>query len=283
MIDDSVEILISVIIPVYNEERYLEELIFSLMDQSFGQIEFLFIDDGSTDNSYEIINKYSKIDKRIRVISKENAGVSAARNAGLDVARGKYIGFVDSDDTIHPDMYSVLYNTACEFQGDIVSCAYYLDAGNSKKPILSDYRGILEQKSAIVDVLDNKLLGMSVCNKIFKADVLDNCRFSSKYAFNEDRLFLFQAVTNSNKIIIIDDILYNYRVNLDSTSHSSFTCKKMDGIFVAKEIECIVKDKYPEYSDLAYSSVVRVLLFTLEMIYKDKAMEIGRASCRERV
>lgn len=266
------KVLVSVIIPVYNTEKYLEELIQSLMNQSLQEMEFLFINDGSTDHSREILEHYAGKDRRICVINQKNAGVSTARNTGLDIARGEYIGFVDADDTVAFDMYERLYHTALQHQADIVSCGYCLKADTFQSAALCDYTGILDQKSALADILDNKHLGMAVWNKLFRSEVLQQCRFTPKYRINEDRLFLFNAVEHANRIVVIQDTLYHYRVNLDSASHSFFSEKKMDGIWVAKEMERITQSKYPEMTDLAYSSVARVLLLTLEMIYEDNAM-----------
>ena len=115
---------ISIIVPVYNVDQYLENCIESILNQTFKDYELILIDDGSTDKSGEICDKYEKKDNRIKVIHKYNGGLSSARNAGLDLACGKYIGFVDSDDSIHPEMYEILYDLQQIYNADISVCSF---------------------------------------------------------------------------------------------------------------------------------------------------------------
>ena len=117
--------IISIIVPVYNVESYLERCIESILNQSFKEFELILVNDGSTDSCKDICNEYKTKDKRIKVIHKENGGLSSARNAGLDIARGKYIGFVDSDDFINKDMYKTLFNTIQDNNSDMIICDYY--------------------------------------------------------------------------------------------------------------------------------------------------------------
>ena len=113
---------ISVIVPIYNVEKYLAKCIDSIINQTLTNIEIILVNDGSTDNSRKIIDKYDKKDSRIKVIHKKNGGQGSARNAGLDIAKGEYIGFVDSDDWIDSNMYENLYNAAISNNADIVVC-----------------------------------------------------------------------------------------------------------------------------------------------------------------
>lgn len=116
------EELISVIVPVYNVEKYVEKCVESIINQTYKNIEIILVDDGSTDNSGKIIDNISLKDNRIKVIHKENGGLSDARNAGLDICNGKYIGFVDSDDSIHKKMYEILYKNIKEYSANISIC-----------------------------------------------------------------------------------------------------------------------------------------------------------------
>ena len=115
---------ISIIVPVYNVEKYLENCIESILNQTFKDFELILVDDGSTDNSGKICDIYEKKDSRIKVIHKNNGGLSSARNAGLDIACGKYVGFIDSDDSIHPRMYEILYDLIKKYESDISCCNY---------------------------------------------------------------------------------------------------------------------------------------------------------------
>lgn len=117
--------LISIIIPVYNVERYLRECIDSIIAQTYKNLEIILVDDGSSDKSGEICDEYSKKDSRIKVIYKKNGGLSDARNVALDIAKGDYIGFIDSDDYIEKDMFQILYNLAEEYNAEISSISFY--------------------------------------------------------------------------------------------------------------------------------------------------------------
>ena len=115
---------ISIIVPIYNVEKQLSTCIESILNQTFMNFELILVDDGSPDKCGEICDEYEKKDKRIKVIHKKNGGLSDARNAGLNIATGKYIGFVDSDDIIHPQMYEKLYNCINKYNSDIIQCKF---------------------------------------------------------------------------------------------------------------------------------------------------------------
>ena len=119
--------LISIIIPVYNVAPFLSQCIQSVLDQTYTHLEVIIVDDGSTDESPAICDKFAKLDTRIKVIHKKNGGLSDARNAGLDIASGDFIGFVDSDDWIDNDMYETLYNLISQYGADISACTHYLE------------------------------------------------------------------------------------------------------------------------------------------------------------
>jgi glycosyltransferase involved in cell wall biosynthesis len=119
-------IKVSVIIPVYNVEDYLEKCLDSVINQTLGDIEIICVNDGSTDNSPKILDRYAKLNSNIKVINKKNGGAGSARNFGLIHANGKYVGFVDSDDWISKDMYEKLYKNACEYDSDMVMCPIHV-------------------------------------------------------------------------------------------------------------------------------------------------------------
>ena len=162
--------MISIIVPVYNVDKYIERCIQSIINQTYKNLEIILIDDGSTDKSGAICDKYSKIDNRINVIHKKNGGLSEARNVGLDIARGDYIGFVDSDDYIHPQMYELLYKNLIGTSADISIIKHIrkeeeLGLGdiNSKKVYsnLEAIENILKKDSGIF---------IASCNKLYKKE-----------------------------------------------------------------------------------------------------------------
>lgn len=263
------EIKVSIIIPVYNAEKYLKELISSLLKQTMPELEFIFVNDGSTDGAQVLLERYTQIDSRFVLINKKNEGVSIARNMGMQRARGKYIGFMDSDDFAADNMYEVLYNKAKETDADIVSCGYISYQRGYSISCLNDTNTELSQIEAVRGLLDNRFLGMSVCNKLFKKECLKEVYFDKRYKINEDRLFIFLAIQNAMKVAIISDTLYYYRLNMDSASHIQFTHTRMDALYVAEEIHAISIEKYPYLINEANANIARSAYAVLLLMYKD--------------
>ncbi|EGP5489252.1 glycosyltransferase, partial [Enterococcus faecium] len=145
---------ISIIVPVYKVEPYLRKCVDSILAQTFTDFEVILVDDGSPDNSGKICDEYASKDSRVRVIHKKNGGLSSARNAGIDVARGKYLGFVDSDDYIEKDMYELLYDNIVKEQADLSICGIYDIYAGKKVKILPEEYKVLDKVSAMKIVLE---------------------------------------------------------------------------------------------------------------------------------
>lgn len=220
------EKLISVIVPVYNVEGFLENSVKSITEQTFKNLEIILVDDGSTDNSGLICQKLVEQDSRIKVIHKENGGLSSARNAGLDVATGVYVMFIDSDDLYEKNSCEVLYNKIEKTNADFVTANYIhitYDGQKWEKPLfnfedfkleISDYK-----KSFFV-------MNSVVWNKIFRRDFIEEhkLRFVPK-AIAEDAIFSTYCYVHSNNAYYINDIVYNYRQNKENVSIST-NCTK---------------------------------------------------------
>ena len=196
---------VSVIVPVYNVESYLDKCLNSLVNQTLKDLEIIIINDGSTDNSQKIIDKYAKKYKNIIAITKENGGVSEARNLGLTKATGEYIGFLDSDDWIEPNMYELMYQKAISQDFDVVACdtqAIYKD----KKVYISS--NIKE------DNVSNKELMIDayavIWNKIYKKELLKGIKFKKGMNFCEDVEFLYMIYSKVKTIGVIKEPLHNY-------------------------------------------------------------------------
>lgn len=210
--------LISVIVPVYNAERFLKECIESIVSQTYSNIELILIDDGSTDNSPFICRQFEKSDPRVRYIQHRQSGVSSARNIGLREANGNYICFIDSDDCIEADYIEVLYNKICEEKVDVVFCNYKLLYGNKcleKKPRLSN-RKYTFNDIANVAVDDGTITGIlfgSVCMAIYNANMIrqNNLCFDETIKRNEDGLFNLCALQKANSFFVLDYDGYIYR------------------------------------------------------------------------
>lgn len=211
-------IKVSVIIPVYNAERYLIPCLDSLACQTLQECEFIFINDGSRDQSGEIIEKYSKNDSRIKLIHQENKGVSMARNAGLQEAVGEFVGFVDADDYIEKDMFTNLYNTALEGDYDVVISNFESEIEGRK--VITRYpfpihtmltREYIEQEILTFYLKSDQL--NTVWNKLYKRKVINenNVNFPEKVALGEDGLFNMQFFRHAMNTIYIDYTGYHYR------------------------------------------------------------------------
>lgn len=211
------EELISVIVPVYNVEAYLNDCIDSLVRQTHEMLEIILVDDGSTDNSGKLCDMYAANDVRIHVIHQENQGLSGARNTGIDIAHGVYIGFVDSDDFIAPHMYERMLNTLITTGADIAICDCHK---------FSDGDACPEAEPGKVRLLSSRVaLGESfgpqgaiynyAWNKLYDRNIIDNIRFPLNKK-NEDAFVAFRFLHRANLIAVLSDRLYYYRVRSGS-------------------------------------------------------------------
>ena len=202
---------LSIIVPVYKVEKYLPRCIDSILAQTFGDFELILIDDGSPDGCGRICDEYARKDKRIVVIHQKNMGVSAARNAGLDIARGRYIGFVDSDDWIEPQMYEVMMDAIRENGADMAVCGVrYADEDGkfTRADMLSE--GVYSRDGLLEDVfaMPNRL-GGGCCNKVLDASKIASVRFKVGMTIAEDALYLFDCFMRIDGAVKIGDVLYN--------------------------------------------------------------------------
>lgn len=210
--------LISIIVPVYNASNYLDECINSIINQTYRNLELIFINDGSTDNSLEILERYKNIDSRIIIINQENKGVSIARNNGMAIATGSYMGFVDADDWIEIDMFQTLFETIEKFQCDMVLSDKRTFING--KEINSSYNFPLNVKIEI-DYIKNTILPYliekddlySLWNKLFKTSIIieNNIIFPPGNALSEDNIFNLLYFDKIKSMIYIDYTGYNYR------------------------------------------------------------------------
>lgn len=224
---------ISIIVPVYNVEKYLYKCLNSILNQEFSNIEIIIIDDGSSDDSKKIIQEYEVKDGRVKAIYQSNQGVSAARNKGIEIAKGKYIGFVDSDDYIELDMYKEMYEKAEEVKADIVVCNVRDIFHNNTRTSLNLYEGLI----SIEDIKPKEFLkekyfnlGTAVWHKIFRRSLIEenNIRFINyNEVSSEDTIFNLQAMLKAKTIYCIDKPLYNYIIRDDSLTKSNMAKENM--------------------------------------------------------
>lgn len=210
-------ITVSIIVPVYNVEKYLARCLDSIINQTLKSIEIICINDGSTDNSAEILDKYAQKDNRIKIITQKNAGLSAARNAGMKIVKGEYIGFVDSDDWVDNDYFEKLYNAAKNNDCDIAVSDFIRRHKKSQKKRLN-----LSEEKVFEKPEDKYLICKTyregcVWNKIYKTELL--MTIDLKFVpgmFYEDRDFTARSLFYSKKLITVPNTYYNYFVNTKS-------------------------------------------------------------------
>ena len=222
------EPLVSIIVPIYNVEPYLKKCIDSIINQTLTNIEIILVNDGSTDNCGKIIDEYAKKDNRVIALHKENGGQASARNMGLDIASGKYIGFVDSDDWIEPDMYESLYNKINKTNSDICICgrrAYTEEGRLSNEINLQDEIIDFNKDNDKKHILDKFLYSYTVVvwNKLYKNEIINNnhIRFEDvNYVGSEDALFNYCVLSNTKRITSINHIYYNQLSREGSTART---------------------------------------------------------------
>lgn len=251
--------LISVIVPIYNVEKYLNKCIESIVNQTYKNLEIILVDDGSPDGSPAICDKWAEKDSRIKVIHKKNGGVSTARNAGLDYASGDYIGFVDGDDYIDDDMYEALLGEIVTEKADIVSCGMVRESVNGYKEVWGDeeYRCI-DREDLLKSVgTASGILPVHTGNKLYKRETVGNIRFNTSFRYAEDTLFNFEVALNCKKAVIHNAVRYHYTNNDASASHRTFDearfdeHRAMDIIFTLSDEKimpyCIAGDVYKSF------------------------------------
>ncbi len=252
------KILVSVIVPAYNVEDYIGKCLDSLANQTLEQLEVIVVDDGSTDKTGSIADEYQKKYPAIfKVIHKKNEDVSIARNTGLEKATGEYIGFLDSDDWVNPDMYEKLYKKACENDSDIVACdtlAIYPD----KKVLIESN---INESSNVEDLMINAYA--VIWNKIYKKELIDGIKFKEKMRFCEDVQFLYMIYPKIKKISVIHENLHNYLQRVGSLTYT-YNEKLYQLIESLDDIVNYYKDKgfYQKYYDEIEYSYVRYLYAT---------------------
>lgn len=231
---------ISVIIPIYNVEKYLEKCINSILNQTYKNIELILVNDGSKDSCKSICNRYAEKDSRIKVIHKENGGVSSARNKGIEIATGEYIAFVDSDDYIHKNMYELMINIAKSNKSDITICDFkYVNANNPEK-INNDLNvdNLEIEEFTSIECLEN-LYGKTpvkfevVWNKLYKRELFENVRYEESRIY-EDSIIIHRLIYLSKKVIYLHCPLYMYLQREGSITSKPFKLKNLDGIYALK-------------------------------------------------
>ena len=259
--------LLSVVVPIYNVEKYLDRCVLSILNQTYQNIELILVDDGSPDNCPEKCDKWKMQDTRIRVIHKPNGGLADARNAGLDVATGKYIAFVDSDDTIHPEMYAVMISKMEQNGAQIACCGknkIYPDKLISTQNRKTEL--IMTASEAIGRLLEGVSIDESACDKVFVRSLFEGIRFP-KGETNEDLPIMPGVFSEAKKVVHVAANYYNYFQNPGSITRSGYSSKMHVYISHLTNVENFIQEKYPE---LKQSLSILKARYACAMLYRIK-------------
>lgn len=254
--------LISVIVPIYKVEDYIKECVDSIIDQTYKNLEIILVDDGSPDKCPDICDEYASKDTRIKVIHKPNGGLSDARNAGLDVCKGEYVAFVDSDDFIDKEMYEEMVRTSIMHNADIVRCDFRMYGGSKYQ------KHSLYHKHQSITILQGfePLKALLSCNthcaawdKLYKRDFINNTRFING-RLNEDIIFQFLLLKDGGTYVEINNVYYNYRIRKGSITNGSK--KLFDDLIknsseMSQHVEINQIPVIPEMEAYEYSSYIQ--------------------------
>lgn len=244
--------MISVIVPAYNVEPYLKRCVDSLAGQTYKELEIILVNDGSTDGTGELCEQLALTDKRIKVIHKQNGGLSDARNAGIDVAEGEFYSFIDGDDYIEPDTYECM---VAEMQNPKVSivAAGFADVdiqGNTTFRVSPKYQ-CLTKEEAFKDVFGGRgYITQSSCNKLFRSNLFEKIRYK-KGIINEDMEILPRLIDISSYVVLLDKVVYYYVKKPGSITTSSYSMKRYEAIKIEEDVYRMCKAKYPDLQPYA--------------------------------
>ena len=260
---------ISIIVPVYKVEKYLHKCIDSILAQTFKDFELILVDDGSPDNCGKICDEYAKRDNRIVVVHKENGGQASARNRGIDIARGDYIGFVDSDDWIEADMYEVLYNICDTYGCDIANCSSIIHFKNRTQINGGHKLTIHTREEAMKVMLEGELYDEVVWTKLIKRDLLNDIRFKEGIMY-EDTDFTYKVIDKANSIGCIGEAKYNYIKREESTMDRAIKNLSIDAVLVYDEMYNFMESKYPNLSNIVALKLINSCMSVLNLISENE-------------
>jgi glycosyltransferase involved in cell wall biosynthesis len=264
--------LISIIVPIYNTERYLGTCIDSILSQTHNQIQLILVDDGSQDNSSIICDSYAEKDERVIIIHKDNAGVSSARNLGLKNAAGDYIGFVDSDDWIEPNMFEEMLKKIREENAQLCICNKYFRNGEIMQFGLSEDRRVMSSYDGIISLLRFQFT-TSLCLSLYTKEIIKDIFLNETIHYWEDWEYQFRIVANLKKLTICQKPLYHYTLRAGSTtqliSDKVFSCLDIVG-----DVEKYINKNIPALNDCVKDLRAMFLFSVVELAKKSKPNNI---------
>lgn len=263
---------VSILIPVYNAEEYLERCLLSIVKQTYKNIQTIIVNDGSTDRSLKICGDFAEEYSNIEIYNQTNSGVAPTRNKLLSKVSGKYFLFVDADDWIEPDMVEILVNIIESDNVDIAVCGNITEWDNQKSEVIKSIDNVekYSQNEAIELFLYHKRLNGSLWNKLIKTEIANGVEFDASVSYGEDALFIWECLKRVNSIAMIKAQLYHYQVNYNSISHQKFGPKKLSGHKVwEKFVEDTTYD-WKEYNGIAKANFAVSDFWLLVFAARDK-------------
>ena len=275
--------LISIVVPIYNAERYLDKCLSHLQRQTYSNIEILMIDDGSSDRSAEICKRYVESDLRFRYVYQENAGVSTARNQGISMAQGKYIAFCDSDDWVDVDMYEVLYHMACQHGADISILSFVMESDCKTEPFEDKPQVVVfDSLNAIIEMHSCGRFEGHLCNKLFKASLFADVKLRSDITILEDMVAVWELFHKAERIVFQDVHKYHYYRNQSSATKSVFKKSYWTVQIACRQMIEYMKQFYPEKLAYAQRSAVQHNYSIAHKIYQSNTMISKSDYCKIR-
>lgn len=269
--------LISVIVPVYKAEPYLERCVNSIRNQTYTNLEIILVDDGSPDRCGEMCDAFLQKDSRIRVFHKENGGQSSARNLGLDHMHGEYVAFVDSDDWIEPDMYEHLFALIKEHDAQIACCGIQNDFSDGKKTYYNPAYPqdtalcIYDKIDALRETLNNTRITYSPCDKLYHKSIFRHLRMTVGKIY-EDMEILPKCVEQAERVVYDPRPMYHYIMTAESTIRGTFNPRRFAEAEVALEKAMDYRTRYPRLYPIAMGCYISICLNIIHL-------SAGAASC----
>lgn len=261
--------LISIIVPVYKVEPYLDKCVRSIVGQTYSNLEIILVDDGSPDNCPAMCDAWAEKDSRIKVIHKANGGLSDARNAGMEAASGELIGFVDSDDWIEPEMYERLYAAMQRDGSDIAACAVRMvwEDGTPDRLLTVSKNCVLGKHKAQKALLEESDLKQPVWYKLYRRSVIEGIQFEvGKY--HEDVFWSYRAVGNAERVSLIDYVGYCYLQRGGSIMCSGYSLKRLDALEAVEQRYAYLAENFPELEKQARIGVRETCIYQGQMALK---------------
>lgn len=265
---------ISVIVPVYKVEPYLDRCVSSIVNQTYKNLEIILVDDGSPDRCGAMCDAWAARDSRIRVIHKENGGLSDARNAGMAVATGELLGFVDSDDWIAPDMYQQLHERMAEDASDIAACGVEMvwEDGRPPRRLTKEGDCVLDAGEAMRAVIEESWLKQPVWYKLYKTALVRDIPFPvGKY--HEDVFWTYQAVGAAKRVSVADHVGYYYLQRSGSIMGEGYSLKRLDAVEGAAQMCAFATEHFPTLAGIAQGRFIGMCMYHYQLMLKNAEVD----------